>query len=305
MKTTPTRKLLVLGILSVCIALSPLVLGGCSGGKAAAAIDGLEVRDSVNDYSWDELSRLSAAMHDTGSEDGAIALAKTYHLVKPNGKLDGTQVKDLVLADGTATQVQVAGFCHDDLTGGGKAGISFVFKDAVAVEPMYAEGADPIAGWEQSTMRTWLNDEWMAGLPQDLQDVIVPTDKYSNNVGETQDLSSVTPTSDKVWLLSNIELEGKVDFEKARKAYEDIWNAEGSQYQIYDDIGIAWMAPSKSSIKNLVTPDSSVDQGEPCGWWLRTSCPDDADRFRRVGEDGSLGKANAGQNAGVAPGFCL
>ena len=100
-------------------------------------------------------------------------------------------------------------------------------------------------------------------------------------------------------------IEGKVDFEKARKAYEDIWNAEGSQYQIYDDIGIAWMAPSKSSIKNLLTPDSSVDGGKPCGWWLRTSCPDDAGKFRRVGEDGALGKANAGQNAGVAPGFCL
>ena len=30
-----------------------------------------------------------------------------------------------------------------------------------------------------------------------------------------------------------------------------------------------------------------------------------AGKFRRVGEDGALGKANAGQNAGVAPGFCL
>jgi hypothetical protein len=304
MKTTSARKLFILGILSACIALLPLVLGGCSG-KPAAAIDGLEVRDTVNDYSWDELSRLSAAMHDTGSEDGAIALAKTYHLTKSNGKLDGTQAKDLVLADGTTVQVQVAGFCHDDLTDGSKAGISFVFKDAIAVEPMYSPEADSVSGWEQSSMRTWLNDEWMANLPQDLQDVIVPASKYSNNVGETQDLACVTPTSDKLWLLSNIELEGKVDFEKARKAYEDIWNAEGSQYQIYDDIGIAWMAPSKSSIKNLLTPDSSVDGGKPCGWWLRTSCPDDAGKFRRVGEDGALGKANAGQNAGVAPGFCL
>ena len=62
---------------------------------------------------------------------------KKYNLCTPDGKLDGTQVKNVTLFDGTTTQVQIAGFAHDDKTvGSGKAGITFIFKDAVAEHSM-------------------------------------------------------------------------------------------------------------------------------------------------------------------------
>ena len=54
-------------------------------------------------------------------------------------------------------------------------------------------------------MRAYLNGDWRAQLPEDLDAAIVPVDKLTNNVGETQDVSAVTATSDSLWLFSVAE----------------------------------------------------------------------------------------------------
>ena len=41
-------------------------------------------------------------------------------------------------------------------------------------------------------MRTYLNGTWRAQLPEDLDAVIVPVDKLTNNEGETKSAASVT-----------------------------------------------------------------------------------------------------------------
>ena len=125
---------------------------------------GAAVKSAVEAYTWDELSQISAEIGGAGDEAAAIEVAKRYNLCTPEGKLDGTQVKSVTLADGTQTTVQIVGFAHDDKTSGGKAGITFIFGDCVGQEPMNEEGTNE-GGWEASPMRTYLNGTWRAQLP--------------------------------------------------------------------------------------------------------------------------------------------
>ena len=181
--------------------------GDAQGGSQDAA--GAAVKSAVEAYTWDELSRISAEIGAAGDEAAAIEVAKKYNLCTPEGKLDGTQVKSVALADGTQTTVQIVGFAHDDKTAGGKAGITFIFGDCVGEAPMNGESTNA-GGWEASQMRAYLNGDWRVQLPEDLNAVIVPVDKLTNNVGETQEASSVTTTSDSLWLLSFAELAGPI-----------------------------------------------------------------------------------------------
>ncbi len=184
---------------------SDAAAGDAQGGSQGAA--GAAVKSAVEAYTWDELSQISAEIGAAGDEAAAIEVAKKYNLCTPEGKLDGTQVKSVTLADGTQTTVQIVGFAHDDKTSGGKAGITFIFGDCVGEAPMNPTDTNA-GGWEASQMRGYLNSDVMTLLPEDLKSAIVPVDKLTNNVGKTQDISAVTATSDSLWLFSLAELAG-------------------------------------------------------------------------------------------------
>lgn len=67
--------------------------------------------------------------------------------------------------------------------------------------------ATNIGGWESSTMRTLACPAFLASLPQEWQDIIVPTTKYTNNVGGESSLSShVTATQDRIFILAPFEV---------------------------------------------------------------------------------------------------
>ena len=122
--------------------------GDAQGGPQAAA--DVVVKSAVEAYTWDELSQISVEIGSAGDEAAAIEVAKKYNLCTPEGKLDGTQVKSVTLADGTQTTVQIVGFAHDDKTAGGKAGITFIFGDCVGEAPMNSTDTNA-GGWEASS----------------------------------------------------------------------------------------------------------------------------------------------------------
>ena len=264
-------------------------------------LTGVQPKETVEAYTWDELSQISDKIGATGDRGGAIEIAKRYNLCTPEGKLDGTQMKSVALADGTRTTVQIVGFAHDDKTSGGKAGITFIFGGCVADMPMNEESTSA-GGWEASRMRAYLNGEWRAQLPGDLSAAIVPVDKFTNNAGETQDISSVTVTSDSLWLFSFAELAGPFLSEELGAAdYEwafDILNAEGARYQLFDDTGVVLEDDNLILVKNL--------DGSPKGWWGRTPQPTTSADFLQVYSDGGpYGLAGASSSHGVVPGFCI
>ncbi|MCI8469277.1 MAG: hypothetical protein HFJ75_07320, partial [Eggerthellaceae bacterium] len=268
---------------------------------AAALGGGPAVRDSVNDYTWEELSAISQEISKAGGEDAAIEVAKKYHLATADGKLDGTQVKDIELTDGTKAQVQIVGFAHDEKAdGSGKAGITFMFTNAIASHPMDTTATNE-GGWEKSQLREWLNREGLNKLPGDLRNAIIEVEKLTNNTGFTKVASSVTPTSDKLWLPSVVELSGAEAGDdwpwKGSEWAAEIYDSEGIEYRLFDELGTDPFGVNPVLARSY--------NNNACMWWTRTPAPGEKANFRFVSNQGSFGHTKADDAGCVIPGFCV
>lgn len=293
-----------------------LLLVGCGGGSntlssssdEASSSDKVEeqgqnapltVKDSVDQYTWGELSQISEEIAASKDEKAAIKIAKSYGLTTSSGKLDGTQEKTLELNDGTLASVQIAGFYHDNKTDGGKAGITFIFKDCIAEHEMNADDTNS-GGWEASNMRSWLSTDGLDMLPEDLRSRIVAVDKLTNNTGQTKTSSSVTSTSDKLWLYSMTELCGNIDWFEGINgpAFNSVLNAEGTEYKLFRDSNVV------SINTNIILTKTSTDIRS--SWWGRSPEPTYSDFFFCVGGGGAPKNSSISMSmCGVVPGFCI
>ena len=283
----------------------PAIVGGIVAAVIVIAVTafalipkGPEVRDCLNDYSWDEISQISQLISKKGDQNGAIEVAKKYHLCTSDGKLDGTQTKDVTLSGGTQAKVMIMGFNHDDKSdGSGKAGITFIFTDDVAKQNMceksdmdslfqkIQDNGSATLSWEDTSLHTWLSDSFSSQLPSELSDKIVAVNKtdavmplttstaysYSGydreeipsaKIDDDSDPKAVT-SSDKLWLPSYVEIASPDDTDEL----EDIGFPshplqEGSQYQLFRDAGVKEVEPNK-----ILGTYNSEKGG---GWWLRT-----------------------------------
>ena len=287
----------IVAAVAVVAVAAVVVMGLLGGGPVAGLGGGVAVKGSVDEYSWAELSKISQEIGQAGSESAAIEVAKKYNLCTPDGRLDGTQTKTVTLSDGTTAQVQICGFAHDDKSdGSGKAGITFIFKDAVAEHSMNGSGYNS-GGWEASEMRSWLNSGLKGQLPSDLQAVIVPVGKRTNNVGETTSASSVTVTSDALWLFSARELCGDIDW-YSDQSYNSVLNAEGAQYKLFRDMNVDSYNGNAILTKNF--------HGSSCNWWERSANPSYSSNFLDVYSYGGPNSFDyAAYSYGVVPGFCI
>ena len=270
----------------------------------------------LEDYSWQELSAISKEISAARTEAAGIEIAKTYHIIGANGKLDNQTKK--VSVNGVEAHVQIIGINHDDKASGGKAGLTFQFVECVTGHVMNNNWTNQ-GGWKSSEMRSWLASDLMGQLPSDLSKVIISVNKRTNNVGVTETVSSVTTTQDKLWLPSMRELCGQIGWWRGQKGsitynyYDDIYNAEGTQYMRFRDAGVGDGISVEGSesypelVKTaLVGWGYSNKTGESCVWWLRSPHPDHSGSFSFVHADGHpRGGLNAHGASGVAPGFCV
>ena len=294
-----TKRLAVIAAM-VAAALALCLLAGFS--------DASPVKKDVNSYSWSELSAISQEISEAENDDEGREIAQKYHIVNSSGKIDGSQTKSITLSDGTQTKAIVAGI-RADSTGKGKAGITFVFADAVAVQNMN-ETASNTDGWAKSGMRTWLNEEFEDKLPSDLKKALLSVNKKTNTEADSNP-GNITSTSDKLWLPSVIEVSGSVsknNMPAHGKYSADVYNAEGSQYELFKNKGIVVGEGNDSLVRKcLVDTDSGlVKQGEPSVWWLRSLSMDWNAGFAAVTAEGDPYSSWFSDYAlGVVPGFCV
>ena len=258
------------------------------------------VRASLEDYSWEELDGISSLISEASTESEAVAVAKHYNLVDSSGTLDPNQVKSVTVGGQKAT-VHIIGFGHDKESGGNSAGITFQFADCIAVRPINGS-RDNAGGWKNSDLRAWLNDDAFYLLDDDLQKVIKPVSKKTNNVGQADSDGPgiVSSTSDKLWLLSCREVFGNGGADEA------VGN-EGSQYKLFRDAGVIFTRDENSAA--LVEENAvllKTFEGNYSSWWLRSPSVSKPTLFYDVyGETGEYNWGYADTECGVAPCFCI
>ena len=240
----------------------------------AADEDVPPVRSAVNDYSWEELSQISQLISTAPSQNEALDIAARYHLCNADGSLDGTQTKEFIIGNSMLVSMQVAGFNHDARAdGAGMAGITFIARTSLGVQFMNASDITT-GGWRDSDMREWMNGRLFDSLPSEISSVVAPVLKYTNAVGETTDPDDVVATTDYLWIPSYSELGGYMDIDD--DDHDDVYNAEGAQYQLFSDLGVSWDTP------NDILALDGVEF-----WWERTPDPMDGRFFMCVGPEGT------------------
>ncbi len=264
------------------------------------------------EYTWDELSQISAKISEAASDEEGLAVAREYGLVDSTGKIVD-QERDVVLSTNFLAKARVVGVRADTRADNGKpAGLTFMVTP-ISREAM--NGTDTnVGGWEASQLRSWLSGDGLALLPTDLQGVIVAANKKTNNTGLTSELDSVTVTQDKLWCFSASEVFGAVDWNVQEfsetnlyldpPAYDAILAAEGSQY--------AWFAQVGASTAQAAVSDLALTYGGPAlCWWLRSTYAydflgNDPGVFYQVMQNGYPSTtARASSVLGVTVGFCL
>ena len=260
----------------------------------------VDVKGSLESYSWEQLKSISNAIAMAGSDAAGLAVARRYNLVDADGKLQG-DTKAITMANGTEAHVRILGFRHDDLASGGKAGITFEFADVPTSSRMNSAGPTNSGGWAGSEVRTWLNSDFLDQLPSDLRDQIVPVSKRTNNKGyvSSNDPSVVTAYPDRLWLLSMSEVYGELSSQSGNvPSYPAVYDAEGTQYKLYADQGVT--ASDYNFCKKT---------GGRRGWWLRSPYAGNKYYFRLVYFDGDWNSGYAyvyeGYAFGISPGFCF
>ena len=263
---------------------------------------GIAVRETMADYSWQELSIIGKEMTRRASRNEALTLAHEYHLVDELGHMT-TVTKDLTVAGLGTVPMRLADVYHDALANGeGMAGLTFLAADATLTHQMKAND-DNIGGWEASQMRSWLGSEGFDRLDGELAPLIVAVDKHTNNTGATTSTDSVTSTLDTLWVPSVVEVCGPVgwlwDSDPGNsEAYNAVLAAEGSQYACFAEQGVSTSEDNAS----LVLEGSNG----PVAWGLRSSSVSKAAHYRMVDEAGNASRWGEGPSElGVCLGFCL
>lgn len=192
--------------------------------------------------------------------------------------------KDITLTTGEVVTLVILGFNHDNLTAGGKAGITFGMKNLLATRyPMNGSNTNA-GGWQNSAMRTSTMQTLLSHLPDDVKAVIKPVNKLTSAGSQS---TTIETTSDSLFLLSEIEVFGSTSYSVA---------GEGERYAYYRDI---------ANTNALRVKKLSNGAGSAGGWWLRSPRASGSAHFCGVSRNGAADYDGASSSFGVAFGFCV
>ena len=229
---------------------------------------GLPEKAALSAMSWEDISAVSQA-----------GLAAEYWSVGDAAS---------VLIGGTAYDVVIVGFAHDELADGtGRAGITFGLKQCLSSSYKMNSAMSNAGGWSSCELRATLNSAIFEQLPSDLRGVIRPVSKTAASGGdEGMPIDTVT---DSLFLFSEIEVIGDTSGEMGDGYVENSWEGEGSQYPYY--------ATAANRQK--------TQSGTAISWWTRSLAAYTSEFFCTVNKTGAAATGEASGNAGVSFGFCV
>ena len=222
---------------------------------------------SFEKASWSDI----AALSESGSADKYFSVGDE---------------KTISLTTGEQVTLVILGFDHDDLTSGGKAGMTIGMKNLLATTYRMNATETNAGGWDESEMRTSTMATLLSQLPSDLQGVIKQVNKKATAGGAS---TSITTSADKLWLLAEVEVDGTTS-----AGYVD----EGEQYEYWKTVKDGTAAADR--IKYL-----SNGSGSANAWWLRSPHVSNSTNFRVFYSTGGVSIYNAHTTRGVSFGFCV
>ncbi len=255
------------------------------------AVAGVTTKASVENYTWEELSKIAKAIAAADSDNDGLKIATSYNLCDSKGKLDGTQFKEVKLTGGTTLYMRIAGFRQDNLADGGKAGITFLAINSAGTKRiMEYEGSN--SDWENSALREWMNKDLLAKFPDEVTDVIQDAKKAANAAYSTG--KSQGTTTDTLWTPSLSELYGAIPTGYSRKT---TYTPEGDQYALFADMNVTFGAANEA-LEVTGTSDKY--------WWTRTPDSESAEHNICVSTAGSDYSTHVlTTDHSVLVGFCL
>lgn len=195
---------------------------------------------------WEDIAKQIAA-----SNDGYLSVKDEIHFELKNGASAVVQVADL--------DVHIPN------------SVVFAFKDIPKRYVMNGEATNR-GGWEACKMRKYMNGDFFALLPDDLQEVI-----KSRTIKQRLDGNIVT-CEDKLWAMSHKEIFGAD------------WQTD------VDDVHLELFKDRRNRVKFF--------NGEPAYWWERSPYSNGTG-FCRVDTNGTAHYNSAYYSFGVAPAFII
>ena len=168
--------------------------------------------------------------------------------------------------------IAIIGKNHDTYTAGGKAPLTFQLAEVYGTPAKMNETQTNTTGWSGSAMRNTTMAEILNVMPEKVKNAIKAVNKETLN--GTKD--GLETTSDKLFLLSEIEVNGSVFFSNNF--------AEGSRYPYYTDLNSQIMSST---------------------WWLRGPGKTNAIGFTQINMSGYMANGSAEYACGVVFGFCF
>lgn len=194
--------------------------------------------------------------------------------------------KTIELTTGEQVTLVILGFNHDDLTSGGKAGITIGMKELLATKYRMNASNTNAGGWDESEMRTTTMQTLLGQLPSDLQAAIKSVNKKATSGGAS---TTIKTSSDKLFLFSEVEIDGTTSSGYA---------SEGEQYEYWKTVKDGTVAADR--VKKLSNGGGSANY-----WWLRSPSVSLSGNFRYITSTGGVGSSYAYGTCGVSFGFCV
>lgn len=179
--------------------------------------------------------------------------------------------------NGASYQVDIIGKNHDTYASGGKAPLTFQLHDCYGETKNMNSSNTNSGGWTSCAMRSTHLPAILALMPTEVQNGIREVSKKASVGGAS---STIETVSDKLFLLSEVEIFGSTSYSAA---------GEGTQYDYYK--------AGNSKVKKY--------NGSANLWWERSPRGSDSTHFCLVYSDGSAGYGIASNARGAAFGFCF
>lgn len=180
--------------------------------------------------------------------------------------------------NGVDYQIDIIGKNHDDYSdGSGKAPLTFQLHDCYGTKYRMNNSNTNNGGWTNCDMRMTYLYDIQRQMPIEVQEGIRDVNKMTSAGSQS---ATINTTADKLFLLSEIEIFGKVTYSKS---------GEGTQYDYYK--------AGNSKVKKY--------SGSANYWWERSPNGNNSVDFCTVTSNGRANYYDANTARGVAFAFCF